>query len=714
MQALQILRLALLWGPYSIVAPQHVTSWTGSGWLCRIYITAALGIAAPLSSWFFLFLLAAGKAETETSTLSLANKYYNTTQYIPYARSTQLHRIEDNSSTPHRETPSPSQHSHHSTNGSGNGGGASSGGVHKRVGRAFFFALLCTLPVTLLQTGAAWVSVWVDYQGTEIEQQPRTLIGYFLANFWYGTPTQCDNSSSDTISTAQMCTLCTFPAASAIIHLLWTFIFLFALWTVTSRIAAAALNRAIKKRLRVVVLVYTLFAGIGCVCLGVSVVEGPFTWLNQAMWLGYVATVAATALLLSWEVVIVPVHSSHVAARRVLQWEDESGQLTYAQAVVAAPDFPPYRYPSPLQQNLYQLNSTTLGSSGGDSFGGGGGGDEDGNEASAPLPPFPLPGSAPLQPPYCHIELATQPPTSAIHRKTASSASRAPRLFSRNSTRALSSTCRFGSDDGGGDNLTITARDVLAVDGTSNGNSTIPALPSPFMTPQHQHQYRPSQQQQQVLFYPRAESPVGGGSITGGGGGTGVSTIPALYNRIYRPNSASSSTAGSIGGSSILGGGGGGSAQGRSTWNLTPPSPRSSAPSVAAVHLASYYQPQWVQQQQLLNQQQRGSVTSLRPSTASSTAPSPIVSPGYQSYGSGRINYSGSAAAAAAAGGGGGGLGLFGYGLGGLGGGSGRYHNPSSSFGRGYEPALGTPTSSGTATPTPQSQQQLFPPPPWR
>lgn len=759
--ALQILRLPLLWGPYSIVAPDSVTDWTSDGWLCRIYLTAALGIAAPLSSWFFLFLLAAGKADTKRSTLSLADKYHYTTQQLQYnstlSISPQMILHGDNAShynggTIQRETPSMTAARNRRGGGGGDYGGDGSGsgsghrrsssrrsGVHKRVGRAFLFALLCTIPITLLQAGAAWVSYWVEYEGVEIEREPRTLIGYFLAVFWYGTPTQCDtnttpgtdtsstntgtpdstnanymaNNSTNTIldSTAtasqQECTLCTFPAASAIIHLLWTFIFLFVLWTTTARIAAAALNRALQKRLRLLVALYTLFAGIGCACLGVSVVEGPFTWVNQAVWLGYVATVAATALLLSWEVVIVPVHSSHVAARRALEWQegDSEGQMTYAQAVVASPDFPPYSYPYPYpnpnssQQQQQQQQLQTLSSNASS-----GGRDDDGingYEASAP-PPFP---PHPPVPPYCQVELATHPPISATTRKSR------PRLFSR-SSRASS---RMGSEDGGDDRNLITARDVLVDGGSvvSVGGGTIPTLPSPFMTPQHR--------QQQLQLYTRSESPGGGGSI------------PALYNRYYssgnttvaggipghhfayRPSSAASSTAGSVG-NGMLG-------QGRSSWP-NPPSPRSAAAageggstsSVAALHLASYYQPHW-------QQQQRGSASaaSHRPSTASSSAPPSTVSPVYQSYGgagggSARINYT-STGTAGGAHAGGLGLGLFGYGLG-AGGGGGRYHDrhPSSSFGRAQEAALGTPTSSGTATPTSQSTQQLVPPPPppWR
>lgn len=58
LQLLQILRLSALWGPHSFLVPANVSAWTGAGWLCRIYLTAALGCLAPLVAFSTLFLLA--------------------------------------------------------------------------------------------------------------------------------------------------------------------------------------------------------------------------------------------------------------------------------------------------------------------------------------------------------------------------------------------------------------------------------------------------------------------------------------------------------------------------------------------------------------------------------------------------------------------------------------------------------------------------------
>ena len=198
--------------------------------------------------------------------------------------------------------------------------------------RVLLFAVLCTLPIALLQSAIAWVTQFVDYEQATIESQPRTLIGYFLAVFWHGTPEQCNNNNSTTSSNSSKCTLCTFPAATGIVHIAWTLAFLAALWIVSSKLVASALNRALKRRLRSLVALLTMFSVLGCACVGASVVQGPFTWVNQSLWLGYVATVAATVLLLSWEMVVLPVHTSRVAAASAQQWKGQHS-LTHAQKV---------------------------------------------------------------------------------------------------------------------------------------------------------------------------------------------------------------------------------------------------------------------------------------------------------------------------------------------------------------------------------------------
>lgn len=273
-----------------MVAPSSVTDWTGSGWLCRIYLTAALGFAAPFVAWLTFFLLAPAASKRKA----------RDRPDLPISTSSSEFLVKSQA----------------------------------MVGRVVVFALLCMLPVLVLQAAIAWISVWVKYQGAPIESQPRSVIGYFLATYWYGTPEQC--------GTAATCTLCVFPAAAAIVHLVWTFVFLLCVWDVGARLCITAINRSIKRRLKILVAFITLASIAGVATVGASVAWGPFTWANQGCWLGYVASIATMAGLLTWEVVVVPVHAAHAAARRAKKHQiRDAAALTHAQVVVASDKYNP-------------------------------------------------------------------------------------------------------------------------------------------------------------------------------------------------------------------------------------------------------------------------------------------------------------------------------------------------------------------------------------
>lgn len=82
LQACQILRLGTLWGSNSIILPAVVTDWTGSGWLCRVYLSAALGFFQPFCSIFTLVMLAAavryGRVCARGLNKSIANQLHLT------------------------------------------------------------------------------------------------------------------------------------------------------------------------------------------------------------------------------------------------------------------------------------------------------------------------------------------------------------------------------------------------------------------------------------------------------------------------------------------------------------------------------------------------------------------------------------------------------------------------------------------------------------
>ena len=117
------------------------------------------------------------------------------------------------------------------------------------------------------------------------------------------------------------CTLCVFPAASAVVHLVWTVAFVAALRLAAARVSAAVLNAALRRRLRGLAAAACLLAGAGAGAVGASVAWGPFSWANQGCWLGYVATVAATVGLVVWEAVVSPVRALRAVSKvRRGQW----------------------------------------------------------------------------------------------------------------------------------------------------------------------------------------------------------------------------------------------------------------------------------------------------------------------------------------------------------------------------------------------------------
>lgn len=155
----------------------------------------------------------------------------------------------------------------------------------------------------------AWLSLAVQYQGQPLEQAPRSVLGYFFATYWEGTPQQCgadaavavpaaaDSAgalqapggssmvslsavdSSDSASAAGAaapppggCTLCCFPAAAIAAHAIFTVAFLAALWVTCSRLADAVLNNRLKRRMRLFQLAHSLLAvgGEFGVCEGVT------------------------------------------------------------------------------------------------------------------------------------------------------------------------------------------------------------------------------------------------------------------------------------------------------------------------------------------------------------------------------------------------------------------------------------------------------------
>ena len=137
-----------------------------------------------------------------------------------------------------------------------------SGSPSRPAARIFGLALLCALPVAIAQAAIAWVSLAVTQNGGHYEDSPRTVLAYFFATYWVGTPEQCgaEGGAGGAVGT---CSLCVFPAAAAIAHLAWTLPFLWALWAAARRTTAAAMNHALQRRLRLFVAAWSALALAG-------------------------------------------------------------------------------------------------------------------------------------------------------------------------------------------------------------------------------------------------------------------------------------------------------------------------------------------------------------------------------------------------------------------------------------------------------------------
>jgi hypothetical protein len=263
-----ILPLNVLWGPSSVVAGTNVTNWTSQGWLCRIFITLALGITAPLACWLGLCILAVIMCRLKV------------TESLPPSGDGEIGRP-------------PNMHCL----------GIDVGHVLQH---SVIVSFLLVLPIAAAQSVIAWIGLTLQYNGGSLEESPTSSLGTFLAVFWYGNPTQCTASTSPTneISTTNeyACTMCVFPAASVIVHGIWTLMFAAALVYVTHRLCISTLlSRKLKRTVVHFSLLMALGSIIGLVCMGTSIYyNNPFEWSHQGLWLGYVATILSSTVAICY------------------------------------------------------------------------------------------------------------------------------------------------------------------------------------------------------------------------------------------------------------------------------------------------------------------------------------------------------------------------------------------------------------------------------
>lgn len=237
-----ILPLNVLWGPSSVVAGVDVTSFTSQGWLCRIFITLCLGICAPIACILGAVILYSMVVELDAPSEPMggSGKAWSMLWEHPIA-----------------------------------------------------LALLITLPFGAAQGVIAWISLTLSYEDKPIEESPSSLISTWLSPYVPGNTVQCGSAALDS---EYPCTSCVFPAASVLVHGVWTVMHAMATVYAVVRLR----NRTPAKTLWFAgALVLSGLAGL--ICMGVSIYyHDPFTWANQGLWLGYVATVLVTAAAISY------------------------------------------------------------------------------------------------------------------------------------------------------------------------------------------------------------------------------------------------------------------------------------------------------------------------------------------------------------------------------------------------------------------------------
>ena len=288
LQLSQLLRVSSIWGANSFLLPPRVTAWTGAGWMCRIYLTLSLGVLHPLCAFTALLMLTAAlrwgpwsSAVASRTPWMPENCFFS--PRAPCGRHVAARPCLSVTATmgcrPLTLAPASClvRSRRHRPEAQG----------HPNA-RLLSLAALCTLPVAAVQAAIAWVGLAVQYQGRGFEESPRSVLGYFFATYWQGTPEQCGSSepaaagggtaaepaTDGAAAAAGGCTLCAFPAAAVVAHALFSAALLCALWVTSSRLAAAVMNRRLKRRVRLFQAAYSLLVVAGARFCGAAPVGG--------------------------------------------------------------------------------------------------------------------------------------------------------------------------------------------------------------------------------------------------------------------------------------------------------------------------------------------------------------------------------------------------------------------------------------------------------
>ncbi|KAI8107950.1 hypothetical protein M9434_005982 [Picochlorum sp. BPE23] len=271
--AVQILRLNVIWGPYSVVAPSKVTSWTSQGWMCRVYLTVCLGLLFPLCQTMvtIFFFRALCRHEYRQHTFASAIKVIGT-------------NLEDEKRPSWRSKAAVA---------------IASGQLAVVIG---------------LQSVAAWISLAVSYDGRPVEDSPTSVLGYFIGTYRIGSPSQCG---------LEPCTACVFPAASAIVHCIFCALYVFQMWRLVWKLKNIVTNIILRRKLVWYATCATALLVGGAGCLAASVPFSPFGWVNQGLWLGFFSTVAGSIVAICFAWVIRPLYERRLAMLTLSHPQDD-------------------------------------------------------------------------------------------------------------------------------------------------------------------------------------------------------------------------------------------------------------------------------------------------------------------------------------------------------------------------------------------------------
>ncbi|KAF6260319.1 hypothetical protein COO60DRAFT_1685454 [Scenedesmus sp. NREL 46B-D3] len=170
----------------------------------------------------------------------------------------------------------------------------------------FIFALTVglTLPMCAAQVFAALFSRIM----TQLRYNEELMFKFFAASQPVGDvmcPLEPNNPN---------CAVCLFPEFSTLISAAFALLYLLVLWAVLGRIAHAAINRMLARRIRFLQICITVFFCASVTLRGVTVVDAnPYSLPFVCLWLANVAVGSGLILVVSVILVWVPVYDGRLA-----------------------------------------------------------------------------------------------------------------------------------------------------------------------------------------------------------------------------------------------------------------------------------------------------------------------------------------------------------------------------------------------------------------